>query len=375
MPDFSADVVVAGHICLDIFPGFNEQAAKSEVLVPGKLVDVGPVVLTAGGAVANTGLALHRLGIPTRLIGKVGDDLFGQAILDIVRGYGEGLAEGMLIGMGEQSSYSIVISPPGLDRIFFHHPGANNTFGAVDIVPEQIRGVRLFHFGYPPMMRRMYSDGGAAFAALLKAIKERGVTTSLDMALPDHASEAGRVDWVAWLARVLPYVDIFLPSVDEILYMLGRADMIGSQQLDSALLSEIAQELLDLGVGIVALKLGDRGLYLRTTEDAARMKGMGALSPRDLQVWRKRELFSPCFQVDVVGTTGAGDCTIAGFLAGLLQGLSPEEAVISAVAVGACSVEKADATSGIPSWTEVQARLQTGWPRHPSSLSLIPCIS
>src|SRR5215469_14802740 len=194
MPGVSTEVVVAGHICLDIFPTFGEHTSISEMLTPGKLVNVGPAVLAVGGSVANTGLALHHLGISTRLMGKVGNDLFGRAILDIVRGYGDVLAEGMLVMENEQSSYSIIISPPGLDRIIFHHPGTNDTFTAGDIVPEQVSDVRLFHFGYPPVLHGIYSDGGESFAALLQALKALGVTTSLDMALPDPASESGRVD-------------------------------------------------------------------------------------------------------------------------------------------------------------------------------------
>jgi len=74
--------------------------------------------------------------------------------------------------------------------------------------------------------------------------------------------------------------------------------------------------------------------------------------------------------VQVVGTTGSGDATIAGFLAGLLHGLPPERVIAAAVAVGACNVEAADAISGIPTWAEVQRRIQSGWTRRPVALSL-----
>ena len=72
----------------------------------------------------------------------------------------------------------------------------------------------------------------------------------------------------------------------------------------------------------------------------------------------------------VVGTTGSGDCTIAGFLTGLLEGLSPEHIMTSAVAVGACNVEQADATSGILTWSAVQQRIRSDWPRRPVAVSL-----
>lgn len=362
-----AEVIVVGHICLDIFPTFTDGTTRAKVLAPGALIHVGPALMALGGAVANTGIALHRLGIPTRLMGKVGDDLFGQAILALMRESGEALTQGMLVAPGEHSSYSVVISPPGTDRIFLHHPGTNDTFGTEDIAPEQVRHARLFHFGYPPLMRRIYQDGGASFAALLRDIKAQGVTTSLDMALPDPASEAGLVDWEDWLTTVLPFVDLFLPSVDELVFMLGRRITYSNGQIDGPRLSELAAYLLQLGTPIVALKLGNAGLYLRTTDNAQRLR---EISPEDLQAWHQRELLSPCFQVQPVGTTGAGDCTIAGFLAGFLQHLSPEEVLQSAVAVGASSVEQADATSGIPSWSQVQARIRAGWERCPVSLAL-----
>lgn len=370
MPGVATEVIVAGHICLDIFPSFANETTSTQILTPGALVHVGPALLALGGAVANTGFALHRLGIPTRLMGKVGDDLFGQAILTLMRDSEEALTQSMLVAPGEQSSYSVVISPPGTDRIFLHHPGTNDTFGAEDITLEQVRHARLFHFGYPPLMRRIYQDGGASFATLLRGLKEQGIMTSLDMALPDPTSEAGRVNWENWLSTVLPFVDLFLPSVDEMVCMLNHRTAHRDKQLDGPRLSELATHLLQLGASIVVLKLGNAGLYLRTTDDEQRLRDIGANPPEDMQAWYQRELLTPCFQVQAVGTTGAGDCTIAGFLVGFLQNLSPEEVLRSAVAVGASSVEQADATSGIPSWSQVQTRIRAGWARCPVSLAL-----
>jgi len=376
-----ADVVVAGHICLDIIPTFEgPEVTLDSLLTPGKLIHMGPLTTATGGPVSNTGLALHRLGVPCKLMGKLGDDLVGRAVLDILRAVDPALAEGMIVEKGHPSSYTVVISPPGVDRVFLHCPGANDTFGADDVAYDQLSGARLFHFGYPPLMRRIFSDDGAELTTLLGRVKERGLTTSLDMARPDPTSEAGKANWRRILERALPYVDVFLPSFDETLFMLDRPrfDHMAQQnqsgdlnaQADAALLRELAGQLLNMGATIIALKLGTQGLYLRTSPDREKIAAIGPCAPTDPAAWTNRELLAPCFEVKVVGTTGSGDCTIAGFLAGLLHGLSPEQVMTAAVAVGACNVEQADATSGVPTWSVLQQRIKSAWRRRPVALSL-----
>jgi sugar/nucleoside kinase (ribokinase family) len=66
----------------------------------------------------------------------------------------------------------------------------------------------------------------------------------------------------------------------------------------------------------------------------------------------------------VVGTTGSGDATIAGFLSAILRDLSPAEALNAAVAVGACNVKAPDALGGLCSWEATLARIQRGWQKH-----------
>jgi len=365
-------IIVAGHCCLDIIPSFASTADGE--LHPGKLVDVGPAVLAPGGTVSNVGLSLSRLGVPARMEGKVGDDHFGRILLTLYRERDPALADGMIVSQGEVTSYSVVISPPGSDRIFLHCSGANHTFSAADFLHQTFEGAAILHFGYPPLMRGMYRDGGADLAAIMREARQHGLFTSLDMALPDPASEAGRVDWRALLQTVLPFVDAFLPSIEETLFMLDRAryDELRAQYgmagviegVDAALLARLSDKSLSWGAHIVGLKLGDQGFYLRTAQD---MGSTALLNPAD---WADRELLVPCFQTVVAGTTGAGDATIAGLLTALLAGMAPEAAIRSAVAVGAYSVEHVDATSGVHSWDETQRRLQMDWATCPVRLPL-----
>ncbi len=369
-------VIVAGHICLDIIPQIAaaDQDNFFARLQPGHLIEVGAAAMSTGGPVSNTGLALHKLGIPTHLMGKVGADRFGVIVRDIVSEIAPELAQGMIIDPASNTSYSLIISPPGTDRIFLHSPGANHTFCADDVDYSEVAKADLFHFGYPPLMQRMYENNGTELVEIFKRVKTLGVLTSLDMAFPDPASPAGKVDWRVIFQAVLPHVDIFLPSIEELLLCLNRPlyDQLEGQdgklleRVTPELLSALSSELLEMGVKIVVLKLGERGLYLRTaSENVLSQCGHGV----DPAAWSCREIWSPCFYVQVVGTTGSGDATIAGFLGSLLRGLAPSQAMTMAVAVGACNVEAADALSGIRSWNETQKRLQAGWTRRQLTLN------
>jgi sugar/nucleoside kinase (ribokinase family) len=182
------------------------------------------------------------------------------------------------------------------------------------------------------------------------------------MTCVDPASEAGRVDWFQWLENVLPTVDLFLPSIDEILFMANRPkyDELAEkfpgdimQGIDAKLVEQTAQTLLELGVSVAVIKMGKEGLYLRTGT-AVPGKGAG---------WSNASLFMPCLEADTVGTTGAGDCTIAGFLAGFVKGGTPEQVAESASGIGGLSTEAADATSAIPHWDAVQQKISKGWKR------------
>ncbi|NLF52280.1 MAG: carbohydrate kinase family protein [Leptolinea sp.] len=355
--------IVAGHLCLDIIPDLSAFApGQFDVnFRPGRLTQSGPAVLTTGGAVSNTGIALHRLGIATRLIARTGDDTLGMTLRQCVEKQGTGLASGLITRAESTTSYSLVISPPGEDRRFLHNPGANDDFSAGDVRDDDLSNADLFHFGYPPLMATMYAENGDQLRRLFERAKASGLTTSLDMAYPDPESSAGRADWLSILQNVLPFVDIFVPSFDEISYMLWKKTDI---PLSAPILAKASNILLGMGAKIVLLKLGNRGLFLRTVT-RARFSGLGRAFTAKPDEWAGFNAWLPCFRVNVIGTTGAGDVTVAGFLAGLERGLPPLDAMQTALAVGACCVEKADALSGIRGWDETRARILAGWDTHP----------
>src|SRR5512133_1109728 len=122
------------------------------------------------------------------------------------------------------------------------------------------------------------------------------------MAALDPTTESGQVDWVTILKAALPYVDVFMPSFEEILYALRREAFYrlasgapGGSLVGLAtpgLLGELSGELLSMGAKIVGLKVGERGLYVRTAGEAA-LGEMGRAAPCDRAAWANQELWGP----------------------------------------------------------------------------------
>jgi sugar/nucleoside kinase (ribokinase family) len=364
--------LVAGHICLDIIPQFQTAASDFDFasqFAPGGLLRMGPAILSTGGPVSNTGLALYKLGVPTILAARLGADLFGQAVRSLVACYHPSLNEGLASLPDAITSYSVIISPPGVDRMFLHCPGANDQFSQADVPDSLMQRAALLHFGYPPVMRRMIANQGEELGQLFQRAKANGMTTSLDMCTPDPI-EGRKVDWEGILSFVLRYVDIFTPSLEELLFMLDW-DAYQAVQTPEGLrayvdpaagrLRKLTDRLLGMGTRVILLKLGHHGAYLRSGR--LKREALGRAAPDGLEAWQQVELHAPCFKVQVMGATGSGDATIAGFLSGWLRSQTPQAALTSAVAVGACNVEAADALSGIPDWEAVQERIAKGWER------------
>lgn len=367
MSENHGKIIAAGHICLDITPVFppNSSALSvGELLVPGKLINVGPADIHTGGSVANTGLALKILGNDVTLLGKVGDDDFGRTLTQILARYG---ATGLVADKGSSTSYSVVIAVPGSDRIFLHDPGANDTFHSADIPESALRDAAIFHFGYPPLMRKMYENDGAELQKIFAFVKSKGVATSLDFAAIDPNSDAGKVDWSAVLAKTLPYVDFFVPSFEELCFMLDREKFeelsaLGGDMAEKIDLrrdaSHLAEKALALGCKTVLIKCGTAGMYFRS----GKVTCPGEVLSLDAENWSDKEIIQPCFKADkVLSATGAGDTSIAAYLTAIMRGRSPEDAVKLAAAEGACSVTAYDALGGLKSLEELEEKVAAGW--------------
>lgn len=367
--------VVAGHICLDITPVFPKQTAgmAGKVLVPGSLIHMDGVDVHTGGAVANTGLAMKKLGGNVCLMGKVGRDAFGGIVKNILSEYDAG--DALIETEDAATSYTVALAIPGIDRIFLHDTGANDTFCKEDLDMALIRDADLFHFGYPTLMKKMYENGGEEFLSLLASVKKTGAAVSLDLAAIDPDSAAAAQDWRSILAQTLPLVDFFVPSVEELCYMLDeeryrswkeRADGRDvTEVLTMKDIEPLGNQVLELGAKAVMIKCGAPGIYYKTGHRPA----MEALCERlelPLEKWADQEGFEVSYKPDAVRSgTGAGDTSIAAFLMSVLRGKSLKESVEMAAGAGACCVSAYDALSGIPSYETLEDKIRQGWEKNP----------
>ena len=365
-------IVAAGHICLDITPAFPDKAVNrvEEILVPGRLLQMGTADVHVGGAVANTGLGLKVLGADVKLMGKIGTDAFGEMVLSQLEHYQA--QEGMILSQNENTAYSVVVAPQGIDRIFLHHSGANDTFQCSDLDFGIIKKAALFHFGYPPLMKSMYENQGEELIRIFKTVKAMGVATSLDMAAIDESSPAGAAEWDGILEQLLPYVDFFVPSIEELVYMLDRqkynAWVARADGGDFTLklspeqdIKPMAEKLLNMGAKVVLIKCGAPGMYFATgnRED---LETVGGGIGSTLTEWDNQSHFEPSYKPERIKSgTGAGDTSIAAFLYAVTLGMSWEKCLQMATATGASCVEHYDALSGLKSFAELEKKIRAGW--------------
>ena len=371
----SKKIIAAGHICLDITPVFPDKKVSKvdSLLSPGKLVQTGAADVHTGGSVANTGLALKILGADVSLMGKIGRDAFGDMVCNILKKYDAD--KHMIRSKEESTSYSVVLAIPGIDRIFLHNPGANGTFCCSDVDVRELEDATMFHFGYPTLMRAMYENDGKELIALMKTVKEAGVSTSLDMAAVDADSEAGRIEWRGILKELLPYVDFFVPSVEELCFMLDKErfakwqERAAGRDITEILdvekdVKPLAEICMSYGAKVLLIKCGAPGIYYKTG-DRQTLQGIGDRIALNMDTWADKEGFEISYVPDkVLSGTGAGDTSIAAFLAAVLKGESLEEAMHLATAAGASCVTAYDALSGLKSLDELKEKIADGWKKN-----------
>ena len=364
------DAVIAGYTCVDLIPDFmktDSVANFSSLFRPGKLIEIDGIDFVLGGVVANTGLAMKKFDKKVFLHGLVGDDFMGKIVIEWFEKYN--VSEGIQVTTEAGTAFSIVLAPPGVDRMFLESPGCNQIFDTSFINFDIISQSRLYHFGYPPLLKQFFQNDGSQLVELFSKIQDLGVVTSLDFSLPDTETESGKANWPKIMKSVLPFTDIFVPSLEEALqimlpekYAEMQAVCEGNDILDfipMELIRLLGKTIIDSGVKILLLKMGHRGVYLLTA-DVSSLNANGY--KLDEESWNKNELWCETFMAEpskIINATGAGDTAIAAFLTAILDGESAESSLKYAAMAGRNNLYCHNIYEELPVWSEMTEELKS----------------
>ncbi len=287
------DVVCLGQFTADVVIKPVESVPEK-----GKAAFVDNISLSNGGCACNTAMALGKLGIATAVIGMLGRDAFGDFLIQTMQKTGLDVA-GMIQDQSVNTSSTAVLVAPDGERSFLHYFGGNAKISESQIDYDLIESAKLLHVAAAFLVPGL---DGQPMANILARAQKAGVTTMLDTAWDAH----GR--WMQLLEPCLYHLDYFVPSLEE-------AQMISNKK-DPA---EIADFFVtQYGIGNVIIKLGPDGCHAKTS---------------------RKEFSLPAFPVEkVVDTLGAGDCFVAGLIAGLINGWNLKKACQLATAAGAANV-------------------------------------
>lgn len=363
------DAVIAGYICVDMLPGFSKNdnfKNVADLFIPGKLIEIEGMDFVLGGLVPNTGLAMKKLGKKVFLNGLTGDDFIGTIAIASLKKYDA--AEGTQITNVSGTAFSIVLAPKGIDRIFLESPGCNQFFDLTHIDFDAVSHSRLFHFGYPPLLKQFYINNGQQLSEIYSKVKKMGIVTSLDFSLPDPGSESGKVNWPEIMKDTLPFVDIFVPSIEEVLLtmmpekyaeidsMAGHDDFVDKVPVETV--REIGQKIINTGVKILLIKMGHRGAYLITGDisDINRTKVVSL----EHESWDRREIWCNAYAVDnskIVNASGAGDTAVAAFLTAILDGEPAENAIKYAGMAGRDNLYCQNIYDDLSDWNQLTVKI------------------
>jgi len=299
-------VLCAGNISHDILVRpVNEFRWGTSTWVDEMVEDM-------GGNGSNTSYVLARLGVPVKLMGMVGQDERGKALLAKLTG--AGVDVGAVGRSAGPTTTTICVANDSGDRLFLQRPGSSLEAFAepAEFARALCAGVSHYH------QANLYS-----LANLRKHSREtmrRAHAAGLTVSVDTGWAADGR--WMEVLAPALPHTDLLFVNEDEARMLTGHAEP-----------DEVARVLRDHGAKDIALKLGARGSIL--------YRGGGRIE-------------CPPFAVKTVDTTGAGDNYAAGFLAALYRGLDYAEAGRVANATGAISTTQLGAVRAARGWDEVR---------------------
>ncbi|MCB0158254.1 MAG: sugar kinase [Caldilineaceae bacterium] len=252
---------------------------------PGQNVDIlEEIRITVAGTAAGTSIDMAKLGLNVLAMGALGKDELGNFVVNTMQSYGIDTAR-LRRKDGVQTSATMLPIRPNGDRPALHVPGANGELTWEDLDLDAIARADFLHMGGTSLMPKF---DGEPTVRVLRYAKEHGVTTTFDLVAID------RPDLLDLIEPCLPYIDYFMPGLDEARMMC---------KLDAR--QDVIDFFLDRGAGHTVFKMGAQGSSIASRDGEIRL---------------------PALEAPVVDSTGCGDAYCAGFIAGLGMGWSVEDA-------------------------------------------------
>jgi len=287
---------------------------------PNELVYSEPLRLEIGGGATNAAIALDSIGAETEIIGCIGDDVFGEGILNLIS---QTSARTTFLKRSKDFSTatSIVLIPETGERAFIHHPGANGHLTSKDLVEaiENLDGdlFNLSGFGVLPGIK--IEELKEVF---LKA-REKDMKVSFDVVTVEELAKHRK----EFLNEILPLVDVFPPNFEEAKIITGMNDPV-----------EIAKKLGEICGSFVAVTMGESGAYISDGKDVIHL---------------------PPLKIETVDTTGAGDAFLAGLIYGALKGWDIEKTGKLATLMGAFATTQMGASAAFRDKEKVKQFLKS----------------
>lgn len=304
-------IAIAGSILVD---KINEISAYPSA---GELTKIISLQKAVGGCVPNVAIDIKRMcpDLTVKAVGRVGADEEGEYVKTVLSDFGVETAD--VIVAEEKTSFTEVMSVTSGQRTFFTYAGASAEFGADDVDLDKL-GAKILHLGYFLLLDKI--DGGDGLS-LLKAAKEKGIITSIDLVSENS-------DRYSIVIPCLPYVDNLIINETEAGGLTGITPTRDN-------LEEIAKKLMSYGVR--------ERVIIHTPE-------LG------LCVSKNGTTVVPSYDMPrsfIVGTTGAGDAFCAGALIGIYREKTDAEILDLASAAAVAALSGADATSGMRTEAEI----------------------
>lgn len=290
-------IIVFGSLNMDLVVRTPRLLQAGETLIGSDFYT------TPGGKGANQAVAAAKLGIPTELVGRVGEDAFGLELLAELRAVGVGV-EGVLVDATHSGVAVITVAATGENQIIGVF-GANGNVDETDV--ERLKT----KLSDTQLLLLQLEIPIAAVKQAAQAAQAAGVRVILDPApVPAEA-----------IASLYPFIDILVPNEIEAGQLVGFA-------VNSPDTAAIAAEMLQQqGAKTVIVKLGAQGIFCATPDET---------------------FFVPAFAVEAIDTVAAGDAFAGGLAAALVEGVSLKKAVVWGAAAGALATTKKGAQAAMP---------------------------